>query len=119
MNEAARAKRAPRLEAQINKAGAGWVALSFAFQDLTFNLRSAQVESLSTLVSPGLRVAGSNWTLGGIRAESVNQAFQTEINATIDAQTKAALAAGNNKILDGALTRETMDQLFGKIFNRE
>src|SRR5690606_28071546 len=102
----------------VNRTGAGWVGLDFAFQELKLNLRDAQVATLSTLVSPGLRIAGANWTVGGIRAQTVDQAFQAEINQTIDAQIQQALSSANESVLDGALSREILQEAFQKIFRR-
>lgn len=118
VEEQGRAKKAPRLEGQLNKRGAGWVALDFAFQELTFDLATMQVENLSALVSPGIKIGGTKWTVGGIRASSVDQAFQTEINNTIDGQIRSAINSGNQAILDGALSKEDIEKAFNKIFRR-
>ncbi len=113
------AQTAPRLEGEANKRGTGWVALNFAFQELQFNLRTVQLEQLSTIVSPGLKVGSARWTVGGIRAASVDQAFQAEINRTIDGELKSALERGNDQILSGLLTRDLLELAFQTIFQRE
>lgn len=118
VDAATQAKYAPRLEGQANKTGTSWVALNFNFQKVTIDMRTAQVASISTLLSPGLRVAGSNWVVGGLRVQSIDQSFQTEINNTIDQQLKTALDQANDKIFDGMMSKEIMQSAFNTIFGR-
>lgn len=118
MEPNSRQKSAPRLEAQVNKTGASWVALNFAFKEITMNLQTAQLQDLSTLVSPGMRLKGTNWTLGGLNVQSIDTTFQDEINNTIDAEIQSAISRGNDKILDGMLSKAIMDELFKRIFSR-
>ena len=112
------AKAAPRLEGQANKPGTGWIALNFSFKKLTLNMRTAQLSSLNTLLSPGLRVGGSNFVVGGFGIQSIDQSFQTEINNTIDASIRDAIDNGNEEILDGMMKKEWLDEAFAIIFGR-
>lgn len=118
VDAATQAKFAPRLEGQANKTGTSWIALNFNFQKVTIDMRTAQVSDISTLLSPGLRVSGSNWVVGGLRVQSIDQSFQTEINNTIDAQLRTALDQANDKILDGMMSKEIMESAFNTIFGR-
>jgi hypothetical protein len=112
------AKAAPRLEGNANKPGTGLIALNFAFKNLALNLRTVQVDKISTLVSPGLALGKARWTVGGIQAQSVDQIFQKEINNTIDPSIKGAITGANDTILDGMLSKDTIELAFSKIFNR-
>lgn len=118
VDEATQSRLAPRLEGQVNKTAAGWVGLNFSFKKLAFNLRTAQVSSIETLLSPGLRVGGANWVVGGLRVESVDQSFQNEINGTIDQKLKGALDSANDQILDGMMSKEMMEKAFKILFAR-
>jgi hypothetical protein len=118
MDASGGAKTSPRLEGKANKTGTRWIALNFAFRDMSVNLRTAQLDQLTTLVSPGLKVGKGRWTVGGIHAESIDTTFQTEINNTIDGEIKKAMTNANDTILDGLLTKDMLEQAFTKIFHR-
>src|SRR5690606_46244 len=113
-----RAKSAPRLEGKANKPGVGWIGLNFSFKKLTLDVRRAQVSNLSTLLSTGLRVGDSNFVVGGLSVNSIDESFQQEINNTIDDQIKDALAQGNEEILGGMMKKEWLDEAFRVIFGR-
>ena len=118
MEDSGAAQAAPRLEGTANKPGTGFVALNFAFKNLALNLRTVQVDQISTLVSPGLAIGKARWTVGGIHAESIDQIFQKEINNTIDTSIKGAITNANDTILDGMLSKDTIELAFNKIFGR-
>ena len=118
MEDSGAAKVAPRLEGNANKPGTGFIALNFAFKSMSLNLRTVQLDQISTLVSPGLAAGSARWTIGGIHAESIDQIFQKEINSTIDTSIKGAIAGANDTILDGMLSKETIELAFNKIFHR-
>ncbi len=118
LSKSAKFKKALRLEGQVAKRGAGFVGLNFTFQKMSFNLRQGQLNSLNTLVAPGFRIAGSNWTAFGIHAESVDTQFKNEINATIDKEIKNGLAGANESMLGGVLSPELTSQIFNQIFTR-
>jgi hypothetical protein len=118
MEDSGAAKVTPRLEGTANKPGTGFVALNFAFKNMSLNLRTVQLDQISTLVSPGLAVGKARWTIGGIHAESIDQIFQKEINTTIDTSIKGAIDNANDTILDGMLSKDTLELAFNKIFHR-
>lgn len=118
METSGAAKAVPRLEGTANKTGTRWIALNFGFKDLALNLQTAQIDQISTLVSPGLKIGKANWTVGGIHAESIDQTFQDEINKTIDTELQGAIDKGNDQVLDGLLSKEVLELAFKKIFHR-
>ncbi len=113
----------PRLEGSVNKKVLGqsllkWVGTNFAFKNFDFKISTLQIEALDVLVSPGIRFGKTNFVAGGMHIDSVDKQFEEEINKTIDGEIKKAIEKESDQYLKGAVSKDLINEAFGKIFER-
>jgi len=106
----------PRIEGTVNKNYVKKVGINFMFSTLVFNLKTLDLVTLKTMISPGLRIKGTNFTRGAFHVESIDTEFQNEINKTIDSEIDKAVKTGEDKIFGGMVTHEMLLKTFNSIF---
>jgi hypothetical protein len=102
----------PRIEGLVNKNYLKKVGINFMFSTLIFNLKTLDLVNLKTMISPGLRIKGTNFTRGAFHVESIDTEFQNEINKTIDSEIDKAVKGGEDKIFGGMVTHEMLLKTF-------
>lgn len=76
----------PTLEGTARKGNLPPLAINFTFTNLVMDVDSAQLSSVKTFVSPGIRFNGVNHVLGKFHHMTVDEQFKAEINRSIKAQ---------------------------------